>query len=112
MKRGFACVLALLVLMSVCPAKADSFDVAYGDAPNQRLDVYSAGGPEAAGHPVAIWVHGAGWRTDDKDNRSGTTLCKTWMTAGVVTINLNYRLTPDVVHPVHVQDVAAGIACA
>jgi acetyl esterase/lipase len=37
-------------------------------------------------------------------------LCKAWTGQGVVMVNLNYRLTPDVIHPAHVEDVAAGIA--
>jgi len=90
---------------------ADDMDIAYGKAAQQRLDVYSPmGGREGEAHPVVVWVHGGGWRNGDKDNRSGTNLCKTWASAGVVMVNLNYRLTPDVVHPAHVEDVAAGIA--
>ena len=98
------------VLMLTQSALADKLNIAYGDDEKQKLDVYSASDRDGADFPVVIWVHGGGWRTGDKDNRSGTTLCKTWTTAGVVAVNLNYRLTPDVVHPVHVQDVAAGIA--
>lgn len=90
---------------------ADEVDVSYGGAPQQKLDIYSAvGGKGGELRPVVIWVHGGGWRNGDKDNRSGTNLCKTWANTGVVMVNLNYRLTPDVVHPVHVEDVAAGIA--
>jgi len=29
---------------------------------------------------------------------------------GYVTVNINYRLSPDVIHPAHVKDVAAAIA--
>lgn len=106
--RFIACILVLLAL--VFPAEADTLDIAYGNDPKQRLDVYSARGDGKADCPVVIWVHGGGWRHGDKDNRSGTTLCKTWASAGIVAVNLNYRLTPDVVHPAHTQDVAAGIA--
>lgn len=108
--RPMTSVAALVVLVLTQTALADSLNVSYGNDEKQKLDVYSAGGRDGADFPVVIWVHGGGWRTGDKDNRSGTTLCKTWATAGVVTVNLNYRLTPEVVHPVHVQDVAAGIA--
>lgn len=84
---------------------------AYGSDPLQKLDVYPASGSaQKSDLPVVIWVHGGGWRTGDKDNRAGVNLCKAWAAAGIVVVNLNYRLTPDVVHPAHVQDVAAGIA--
>jgi acetyl esterase/lipase len=101
----------LLLVVSARTVLADDMDVAYGEAAQQRLDVYSAkGGPEVKARPVVVWVHGGGWRTGDKDNRSGTNLCKAWANTGVVMVNLNYRLTPDVVHPAHVEDVAAGVA--
>lgn len=104
----FASTLALLF---ACSVVADEIDVCYGTAQQQKLDVYSAIGAKGGEtRPVVIWVHGGGWRHGDKDNRSGTNLCKTWANAGVVMVNLNYRLTPDVVHPAHVEDVAAGIA--
>lgn len=85
-------------------------DIAYGSHPDQKLDVYSATREKSTDSPVVIWVHGGGWRNGDKDNRSGTTLCQTWAREGIVTVNLNYRLTPEVQHPAHVQDIAAGIA--
>lgn len=101
----------LLVSVWVSPLEGASEDISYGDDPKQELDVYPATGVSKSGSaPVVIWVHGGGWRNGDKDNRSGTKLCQTWATAGIVMVNLNYRLTPDVVHPAHVQDVAAGIA--
>ncbi len=102
-----------IVLMATVSSKADQLDVAYGKDSKQKLDVYSAevaGGNSTTPSPVVIWVHGGGWRNGDKDNRSGTHLCKTWAKEGITTVNLNYRLTPDVVHPAHVQDVAAGVA--
>jgi arylformamidase len=88
----------------------DQKDIAYGSHPEQKLDVYAPTREKSTSLPVVIWVHGGGWRNGDKDNRSGTTLCKTWSQVGIVTVNLNYRLTPQVTHPAHVQDIAAGIA--
>ncbi|MBB6048784.1 alpha/beta hydrolase [Armatimonas rosea] len=85
-------------------------DIAYGSDPAQKLDIYPASREQSGGAPVVIWVHGGGWRNGDKDNRSGTALCKTWSQEGIVTVNLNYRLTPAVVHPAHIQDIAAGVA--
>ncbi len=101
----------LLMLLLVARAEADTLNIAYGDDSKQKLDVYSGiGHSDAAGFPVVIWVHGGGWRHGDKSNRSGMNLCQRWASAGQVIVNLNYRLTPDVVHPAHVQDVAAAIA--
>jgi arylformamidase len=101
----------LSLLMLVGTTVGDELNIRYGEAAQQKLDVYSAvGGSDSATQPVVIWVHGGGWRNGDKDNRSGINLCKTWVKSGVVMVNLNYRLTPDVMHPAHVEDVASGIA--
>lgn len=95
----------------VAPVYAEDLDISYGDLPEQKLDVYTAADTgDNAATPVVIWVHGGGWRNGDKDNLSGKRLCKSWASNGVSMVNLNYRLTPDVVHPAHVEDVAAGIA--
>lgn len=85
--------------------------VSYGKDPKQSLNVYR---PDAEAKsqpvPVMVWVHGGGWRNGDKDNRAGINLCQTWAKAGFVVVGLDYRLTPAVVHPAHIEDVAAGIA--
>ena len=100
-------------IISPLVTQADVKDVSYGTESMQKLDIYSASNKSndsTSATPVVIWVHGGGWRNGDKDNRSGSNLCQTWAKEGITMVNLNYRLTPDVVHPAHVQDVAAGIA--
>lgn len=100
-------------MLSSSLARADSMDISYGEDRLQKLDVYSAvskGGDNSSSSPVVIWVHGGGWRNGDKDNRSGSQLCQTWAKEGITMVNLNYRLSPTVVHPAHIQDVAAGVA--
>ncbi len=109
--RPFALILASLTLVLAHHATAAPQTFTYGSDKRQNLDVYPATGVNAKSDlPVVVWVHGGGWRHGDKDNPTGSNLCKTWSAAGIVMVNLNYRLTPDVVHPAHVQDVAAGIA--
>jgi acetyl esterase/lipase len=105
-------ILAMVVLTVAANALAREPDeVFYGDDPKQSLNVYV---PAAIANdrplPVVIWVHGGGWRHGDKDNRAGIHLCQTWADTGFVVVGLDYRLTPDVVHPAHIEDVAAGIA--
>lgn len=85
--------------------------IRYGEDSKQSLNIYRpAAGTKGKPLPVVIWVHGGGWRNGDKDNRAGMNLCQTWAETGIVTVGLDYRLTPSVVHPAHVEDVAAGIA--
>ena len=99
------------VIITMTAHAAEPVVVQYGKDPKQSLNVYRpAAEPKGQTLPVVIWVHGGGWRTGDKDNRAGMHLCQTWANTGIVVVGLDYRLTPAVVHPAHVEDVAAGIA--
>jgi acetyl esterase/lipase len=83
---------------------------AAGVAPNLlSLDAYSPKDDQK--HPVMIMIHGGGWRAGDKAN-AGVAEVKSrhFVAAGYVFVSINYRLSPAVVHPVHVQDVAKAVA--
>lgn len=58
--------------------------------------------------PVHIFVHGGGWNIGDKKSIKAKE-AKTFTDAGVILVTLNYRLSPAVQHPAHIQDVAAGV---
>ncbi len=95
------------------PAHADSSarDLPYGTDARQKLDVYPATVPcPAAGCPVVLFVHGGAWRMGDKRLRNTVDAGHTFAAQGVVFVGINYRLTPAVVHPAHVEDVARAIA--
>lgn len=103
---AFACVFITTMTFA-----EESLSVQYGKDAKQSLRIYaSTTTAEGKPLPVVIWVHGGGWRNGDKDNRAGMHLCQTWSRNGCVVVGLDYRLTPSVVHPAHVEDVAAGIA--
>ena len=107
--------LPLLGILGVITATnvyaVEPIAVQYGTDPKQSLNVYRpASEVKDRPLPVVIWVHGGGWRNGDKDNRAGIGLCQTWTKADLVVVGLDYRLSPAVVHPSHVEDVAAGIA--
>lgn len=101
-------LLAFFVLTS--PALANPTEIAFGADARQTLDAYAATASCTGGCPVLVWVHGGGWRHGDKSMRGARNIAATWTAAGVTVVTLNYRLTPDVVHPAHIQDVAAGVA--
>jgi len=88
----------------------DGRTFSYGKHAQQNLTVYAPAEKADQGSPVVVWVHGGGWRNGDKDNRTGVYLLQTWAEAGVVAVGLDYRLTPEVTHPAHIDDVAAGVA--
>ncbi|MGH1456715.1 MAG: alpha/beta hydrolase [Alphaproteobacteria bacterium] len=81
-------------------------DIAYGSDDLQKLDVYVPRGTKAL-KPVLIFVHGGGWRQGDK--KQYVPMGKFYADHGVVFVAVNYRLSPDVVHPAHVQDSAKAI---
>ena len=73
------------------------------------LDVYAP----ATGnhHPVIVMVHGGGWQQGDKANPNVVAnKVRYFVGKGFIFISVNYRLSPLVKHPVHVQDVAKALA--
>lgn len=70
------------------------------------LDVYRPQG--ARGAPVLVFVHGGGWTSGDKLFYGY--LGRAFASRGYVTVIPNYRLSPEVRHPVHVRDVARAVA--
>ncbi len=78
-----------------------------GSDPNlTSLDIYT---PSHSGvYPVVIYVHGGGWEGGDKKNVRYKP--EFFNDEGFVFISVNYRLSPEVNHPDHVQDVADAVA--
>ncbi len=86
-------------------------DVAYGDGSDadrikHKLDLYLPKG--AKDYPVMLFIHGGGWRHGDKKMYAG--LAQGYAKHGIGTVVVNYRLSPGVKHPAHVQDVAKAFA--
>jgi acetyl esterase/lipase len=71
-----------------------------------RLDIYT---PEkASGAPVIVSIHGGALRAGDKSAQ--TFVGQRFASAGHVTVVVNHRLSPGVVHPAHIEDIAAAVA--
>ena len=77
-----------------------------GENPRHTLDVYAP--PDAENLPVVIWFYGGGWRSGDK--RLFEHLGRAFAVRGIVTVTVNYRLTPEVTWPQNGEDCAAGVA--
>lgn len=86
-------------------------DVAYGNDPRQRFDVYLPA--HASDAPVIFMVHGGGWRRGDKAAH-GVVQNKIdrWLPRGFVVISTNYRLRPDTPPLQQAQDVARALSLA
>lgn len=87
-------------------------EVAYGDAPRQRYDVYpaldSAGQPRATPAPLVIFVHGGSWESGDK--RSYAWVGEALAQMGYVAVLVNYGLMPGTRFPDFVDDAARAVA--
>jgi acetyl esterase/lipase len=89
-------------------------DVAYGDDPAQRIDVYVPAG--ASGAPAVIYVHGGAWALGAKENVGSKAELVNGL--GMVFVSVEYRLSPNppsndpgrVMHPDHIDDVTAAVA--
>jgi acetyl esterase/lipase len=86
-------------------------DVPYIDGsadPMQKLDIYVPDGKLPA--PVLFWVHGGGLTGDDRGSTDNAPVGFRFAREGFVTVVISYRLSPQVMHPAHVQDVAKAFA--
>lgn len=74
----------------------------------QSLDLYPVADRNA---PLVVFIHGGGWRIGDKQNGAAGQEKATFFNAqGYAYASVNYRLSPNVRHPAHVEDVAAALA--
>ena len=86
-------------------------DIAYGEADEQKMDVYLPAHAEHA--PVILMVHGGGWRRGDKamgqvvDNKAAR-----WVAQGFIFISINYRMLPKADVLTQADDVARALAAA
>jgi acetyl esterase/lipase len=79
------------------------------------LDIYrpvaSPTNAHQGAHPVVVMIHGGGFRGGDKGNVSQGRQKASFFTGhGFVYVSVNYRLSPGVQHPAHVEDVARALA--
>lgn len=84
-------------------------DVPYVDDndPSHKLDIYFPPRKNKS-LPVLVHIHGGGWRRGDKIMMKATGMF--YASKGIVFITPNYRLTPKVSHPAHMEDCAAALA--
>ncbi len=87
-------------------------DVAYGDDPRQRLDVYIPRAPSAptGGAPVVVFFYGGSWQRGNRKLYAfvGEALSR----VGFVAVLPDYRVWPQVAFPVFVEDGARAVAWA
>jgi arylformamidase len=75
--------------------------------PLQKLDIYYPINHENP-VPVMIHIHGGGWRTGDKNQMKNHGIF--YASHGILFVTINYRLSPKVHHPAHVEDCATAVS--
>lgn len=81
-------------------------DVAYGEGPNETLDIFPASRPDA---PVVVFIHGGYWRSLDKDDHAF--VAPPLLDMGACVVVVNYALCPGTdAAPVTIPDIA--LQCA
>lgn len=86
-------------------------DVAYGDDPRQRFDVYLPRSAQRA--PAILLIHGGSWTYGGKDH-PGLIPDKAdyWLPKGYALISIDYRMLPDTPPLEQAKDVARALAVA
>jgi acetyl esterase/lipase len=91
--------------VQVIKAQAYS-DAKDADPVRHQLDLYLPKGHKD--FPVLFFVHGGAWSKGSKESfaRAGRLFARN----GIGAVSANYRLSPAVKHPAHIQDVAKAFA--
>ena len=71
-----------------------------------KLDLYLPEGRQK--FPVLLWIHGGALMRGDKEGSSH--VGQRFASEGIGTVVINYRLSPHVMHPAHIQDSARAFA--
>lgn len=107
-------LIALVLTIGLMPAAAEGQvvkDVPYVESstdPMHRLDIYIPDGKKPA--PVLFWVHGGGLTGDDRGSNDNAPVGQRFAREGYVSVVISYRLSPQVTHPAHIEDVAKAFA--
>lgn len=85
-------------------------DVAYGEAPRQKMDVYLPAA-SAAPAPIIFMVHGGAWKYGDKKNtRVVDNKLNRYVPGGFIFISVNYRMLPLADPLEQLDDIARALA--
>jgi arylformamidase len=84
-----------------------TLDVAYGDHPRERLDVFVPPGALAP-VPVNVFFHGGYWRSSEKERYSF--LAEMFNSAGAACVTAEYALVPDVSFDELIRQCRAALA--
>ncbi len=82
-------------------------DIAYGETPNEKLDICYIKREGEEKYPVFFEIHGGGFVAGDKCHRRG--LAKWVANMGYFVVNVNYALGPEEKFPLGVQHLVKAL---
>lgn len=83
-------------------------DLAYGVDPRQKFDLYAPGVAQGTSLPVVVFFYGGGWDSGSKALYAWA--AQALAARGFLVAVPDYRLVPEVLFPVFIQDAAAATA--
>ena len=83
-------------------------NLAYGNHPKQRLDLYLPAGAKPSGAAVFLFLHGGGFREGDRAHYGF--IAAPFAAHGIITAVASYRLTPEFTYPAQPEDVHLALA--
>ncbi|MYN30087.1 alpha/beta hydrolase [Duganella levis] len=102
--------LTTLNALSPGGASERTLDLAYGDGPRHKLDVYRPHAVQAGqtAAPVVVFFYGGNWVDGERGDYAfvGRALAS----RGIVAVIADYRLYPEVSYPDFLKDVAQAVA--
>ena len=85
-----------------------TLDIAYGEHPLRKLDVFPAAGAGGKPSPVHVFFHGGYWRAQDKENFAF--IAGALVPRGITTVIADYELCPASTLDQGVDSALAGFA--
>lgn len=84
--------------------------VAYGDHPRQKLDVYIPRATAPGPRPLVVFFYGGSWQTGERGQY--LFVAEAIASLGAVAVVPDYRVYPEVLFPVFLDDAAMAVAWA
>lgn len=101
--------LGVLSAIEPGPGVSVTHDVAYGDGPRRKLDIY-APKQRQAGRPVVVFFYGGSWQFGDRGGYAF--VGKALAAHGYIAVIPDYRIYPEVRWPDFLDDSARAVAWA
>ena len=90
----------------------ETTDIAYGNDPRQKLDIYVPRAParSASGYPVVVFFYGGSWQNGRRQDY--LFVAEALASRGYIAVVPDYRTWPEVIFPAFIDDAATAVRWA